>query len=361
MEDKEALAAVVQELKSRYYGKYRGLVEDNKDPNGLGRLKVKVPGLLGTEVVTGWAVPCVPYGGSSDLGFFFIPEKEAGVWVEFEGGDLEFPVWVGTYWRSEEGKSQVPKPCNAEGEDAGKEDTEPFCKIIKTTKGHTIQLDDADGDETLTIVEGKNKHVIRLDKEGIKVSDGPNKHQVTLDKEGIKVTDGVNEHEVTLDKEGIKVTDGPNKHEVSLNKEGIKVSDGVNKHESLWNGGGVKLTDGSNKHEVKLSSSGITVSDGVGGNTIDMTNSGIKVSDKAGNIIDMKAAGVTIKSNLIKVGGTAVEPLVLGNQLTTIMNTFVAMLNAHIHVGNLGAPTGPPTPPAMLMLAPALSLKHKTE
>ncbi|MCP5048741.1 MAG: hypothetical protein GY940_16340, partial [bacterium] len=303
MNIEEIVANLVKKVERRFYGKYRGFVVKNNDPEKLGRLKVTVPSVLGKEVVTGWAWPCTPYGGSAGAGLLAIPEKDAGVWIEFEEGDPEFPIWVGTFWSKPKGKSELPKTNKADGSEEDSVQKPPSCKVFKTVAGHSIQMEDKKGDEMLTIVEGKNKHVI------------------VLDKDGIKITDGANEHVVTLDDEGIA------------------------------------LTDGANKHEVVLSSSGITVTDAVGGNTIDMTDSGIKVSDKAGNVINMKSSGVTIKSNAIKVGGSAAEPLVLGNKLTSVMNTFVGMLNAHVHVGNLGAPTGPPTPPATLVLTPALSVK----
>ena len=50
-------------IERRFYGKYRGIVVDNQDPSKLGRLKLRVPSVLGKDVVTGWATPCVPYGG----------------------------------------------------------------------------------------------------------------------------------------------------------------------------------------------------------------------------------------------------------------------------------------------------------
>lgn len=78
------VADLVQKIEHRFYGKYRGFVVDNDDKKHLGRLTLRVPSVLGNNVVTGWATPCVPYGGVADQGFLFIPEKDAGVWVEFE-------------------------------------------------------------------------------------------------------------------------------------------------------------------------------------------------------------------------------------------------------------------------------------
>ena len=76
----------------------------------LGRLKLKVPSVLGGDVVTGWATPCAPYGGAADQGFLFIPDVGAGVWTEFEEGDLEFPIWAGTFWSQPNSESELPKP-----------------------------------------------------------------------------------------------------------------------------------------------------------------------------------------------------------------------------------------------------------
>ena len=165
------VANLVQKIEYRFYGKYRGFVVDNADPEQLGRLKVKVPSVLGNDVVTGWAVPCVPYGGDANLGALFIPEVDAGVWVEFEEGDLEFPIWVGTFWSKPGGESELPKPNKADGSEQGSVQDPPTRKIIKTKKGHTIQFEDADGDEMVIIMEAKNKNVIMMNKEGIKITD----------------------------------------------------------------------------------------------------------------------------------------------------------------------------------------------
>ncbi len=85
------------EHRQRYYGKYRGVVTD-VDAATM-RVKARV-GLIG-DVDLGWATPCVPYAGPK-VGFCMLPERESGVWIEFEGGDLSYPIWVGCYWRDGE-------------------------------------------------------------------------------------------------------------------------------------------------------------------------------------------------------------------------------------------------------------------
>ena len=70
----DLLVRLLDKVENRYYGKYRGFVDDNKDPENRGRLRVRIPSVLGQDVVSGWALPCAPYGGMPDQGFFFIPE-----------------------------------------------------------------------------------------------------------------------------------------------------------------------------------------------------------------------------------------------------------------------------------------------
>jgi hypothetical protein len=79
-----------------YFGKYRGTVINNIDPMQIGRIQVMVPDVSGLLPAT-WAMPCVPVAGMQ-MGTYFVPQVGAGVWVEFEHGDLEYPVWVGSFW-----------------------------------------------------------------------------------------------------------------------------------------------------------------------------------------------------------------------------------------------------------------------
>ena len=79
----------------KYYGKFRGLVTDNKDPKNKGRLKIKVPKVLGHHSTT-WALP------SLGSGIFVIPKINTGVWVEFEQGNPNKPVWTGIWLADDE-------------------------------------------------------------------------------------------------------------------------------------------------------------------------------------------------------------------------------------------------------------------
>ena len=82
--------------KTRHYGKFRGVVINNLDPMQMGRIQVQVPDVLG-PALSSWAMPCVPFAGIQS-GVFVQPQIGAGVWVEFEQGDADYPIWVGGFW-----------------------------------------------------------------------------------------------------------------------------------------------------------------------------------------------------------------------------------------------------------------------
>ncbi len=137
----------------RFYGKYRGQVTANADPQQLGRLQVTVPALPGVEAA--WALPSVPYAGDG-VGFYAMPPVDAHVWVEFEGGDLDAPIWSGCFW----GDGQTP------GEPIG-----PEVKVWRTRHVNLV-LDDREGEGGFTLevdeaAAGIGPLVIRLDKAGI--------------------------------------------------------------------------------------------------------------------------------------------------------------------------------------------------
>jgi uncharacterized protein involved in type VI secretion and phage assembly len=80
----------------QFHGKYRGTVLNNIDPLQIGRILVTVPDVLGLTP-TSWAMPCVPIAGKQ-MGTYVIPQVGAGVWIEFEQGNPDYPIWVGGYW-----------------------------------------------------------------------------------------------------------------------------------------------------------------------------------------------------------------------------------------------------------------------
>jgi hypothetical protein len=130
----------------RFYGKYRGVVTNNLDPQNLGRIQAMVPEVWGDAPGLSWAVPCSPYAGTM-AGFFAVPPMGAGVWIEFEAGDVSRPIWVGGWW----GTGDVPPT------PGGGTTQQPFTKILRTDLGLTIVLDDTA--QTITVADsaGVNK------------------------------------------------------------------------------------------------------------------------------------------------------------------------------------------------------------
>jgi uncharacterized protein involved in type VI secretion and phage assembly len=137
----------------RFYGKYDGTVTSNADEENRGRIRARVPAVFDEEE-SGWAVPCVPYAGPG-VGFFFVPPIGAKVWIEFEGGNPERPIWTGCYWLHGDAP-MMPAP--------------PDTKIIKTDTT-TIKLDDMPGAEGITI-ETKSGLKIVMNVEGIELRNG---------------------------------------------------------------------------------------------------------------------------------------------------------------------------------------------
>jgi hypothetical protein len=117
----------------RFYGKYRGVVEDVADPDKLGRIRAYVPDVYGEDVLSPWAMPCLPLAGKKH-GLICLPEKEDGVWIEFEKGNRNLPVWTGGWWGKNDELS----------DDLGK----PLARTFVTSAGHRITIDD-DGKKIL--------------------------------------------------------------------------------------------------------------------------------------------------------------------------------------------------------------------
>lgn len=148
----------------QFFGKYRGEVSSNRDPQGLGRIQVTVPSVLGRNEV--WALPCVPYAGPG-VGFLALPPAGASVWVEFEGGDPSNAIWAGCFWMK---KADLPA------------DASPEVKVFKTD-AITLRLDDSRSEGGFTLqVESPaipGTLTISCDSDGIALKNG--NASVTLD------------------------------------------------------------------------------------------------------------------------------------------------------------------------------------
>lgn len=87
-----------ESAQGKFYGKYRGLVLNNVDPMQQARLQMQVPDVAGL-LPDIWAMPCVPIAGIQN-GMFALPIIGSGVWVEFEHGNPDYPIWFGCFWGS---------------------------------------------------------------------------------------------------------------------------------------------------------------------------------------------------------------------------------------------------------------------
>jgi hypothetical protein len=124
-----------------YFGKYRGKVVNNVDPLQMGRVQVSVPAVLGDNRMS-WADPCVPYAGPK-VGFYAIPPVGANIWVEFEGGKPENPIWSGCFWGS---KVEMPTETLTPA-------APNTLRLIKTPT-NTLMLDDTPGVGGMTLEVG---------------------------------------------------------------------------------------------------------------------------------------------------------------------------------------------------------------
>jgi hypothetical protein len=160
-----ALLDVLERLRNRFFGVYRGVVVDVDAPTM--RIKASVPAVLGSQT-SGWARACVPFAGPS-MGFAFLPDVGAGVWIQFEGGDVSYPVWVGCYWHDGEQPSDATESVRA----------------IVTKAGQKILLDVDGGTVTVT---DSNENTVTLDSSGLSLGGGG--QTVALGSSGVNVNDG---------------------------------------------------------------------------------------------------------------------------------------------------------------------------
>lgn len=126
-------------MSERFLGKYRGVVTDNDDPEMIGRIRATVADVTGRDEC-GWADPCTPFGGPGS-GLFALPEVGAGVWIEYENGDPELPIWTGC-WRGS--PQEVPTSLLVPSSQPGK-------VMLLSQGGHSILLDDTPGSGGITL------------------------------------------------------------------------------------------------------------------------------------------------------------------------------------------------------------------
>jgi len=163
----ELLHELADQLRHRYYGKYRGVVEE-VDAKTM-RIKATVPAVLaGTST---WCIPCVPFAGKG-AGFCFLPEVGSGVWIEFEAGDVAYPIWTGCFWFTDE----VP-------EDVGEK-----ARLLVTASGAKLVFDDDAGEIR---IEDENGASIVFDSSGVTTK--RDSSSVAVTSSSVSVNDGAME------------------------------------------------------------------------------------------------------------------------------------------------------------------------
>lgn len=169
--DMEKLVVEISDLiRNRYFGKYRGLVSDVDDPEGLGRIVAQVPEVYGNED-SPWAMPSVPFAGNSH-GLVLLPEVGDGVWIEFEAGDISRPVWTGCWWAG----GELPSPGGT------------ATRLLATTGGHQLILDDQNDKIQLLHSGGAE---ITMTSSDITLKSGSAK--IVLSSSGVSINDGAME------------------------------------------------------------------------------------------------------------------------------------------------------------------------
>jgi Type VI secretion system/phage-baseplate injector OB domain len=157
-----------------FYGKYRGKVEVNFDPLGLGRIQVSVPDVMGDGTMA-WAMPCLP-GAGPGVGIFVIPPQGANVWVEFERGDPDYPIYAGGFW----GLGEAPATLGP---------TQPLTRIWKGDN-FTLEVLDAPGlgELTLSVMTATGEAVVKAGAGKMEVSFAGS--SISLGPDGVTVNNG---------------------------------------------------------------------------------------------------------------------------------------------------------------------------
>ena len=135
--------------RSRVFGVVIGIVTNNSDPDGLGRVKVRFPWLSASDE-SFWARLAAPMAGNG-RGVCFLPELDDEVLVAFERGDVRFPYVLGALWNGKD----VPPIDNADGKNN--------VRVIKSRSGHVIKLNDEEGKETLEISDASGRNTVVID------------------------------------------------------------------------------------------------------------------------------------------------------------------------------------------------------
>ena len=142
-----------------YFGKYRGTVTNNLDPKRMGRIQALVPDVL-DELPSSWAMPCLSVGGTN--GMFTVPVIGSGVWIEFEQGDSDYPIWTGCFYGS-----QAEIPSMAKTVPPGVSGI-----TLQTPFQNGVTINDVKGPTGGILIRAQNGASIAINDVGITISNG---------------------------------------------------------------------------------------------------------------------------------------------------------------------------------------------
>jgi hypothetical protein len=264
----------------RFYGKYRGKVRNNKDPFHLGRIQVAVPSIYGPDR-DAWAMPCTPYAGQ-DIGWFAIPPINTNVWIEFEGGDSDYPIWVGCFWAVD----QLPQVARVEEPEKVQVFKTNGITIIGSSLGDTkklsIEVDTPVVDRKLKVVfnqdgieiNNKDETTIKLKADQIELKNKTNSIVTIL-------ADSITQKESSVE---LKLTG--NTIELTCNPATIK----------LATASGIELNNPPGN--VKINSSGVELTST--STSVKMTPASIELSNTAANV-KLSPISVNVNNGALEV------------------------------------------------------------
>ncbi|MGB3612424.1 MAG: phage baseplate assembly protein V [Elainellaceae cyanobacterium] len=265
----------------QFFGKYRGKVTANKDPLNLGRIQVSVAAVFG-EGRASWAMPCTPYAGQ-DIGLFMVPPIATNVWVEFEGGDPDYPIWSGCFW----GKDELPQNARV---------AEPDKVQVFRTEGITLTLSNLGDNKGITlevqtpVVQNPLKMVFNAD--GIELND----NDVTTAKlmaDTVEIKSGETST-LTIAGDSIQLQESAIQAQLTTSSIALNCDPATM---TLSTSSGIAL--GNSPASVSLSTSGINLSSSPA--SVSVGASGVDVSSGGLGSVTVSPASVSLNSGALEV------------------------------------------------------------
>lgn len=274
---------------NKYSSIYGGIVEDNKDPKNLGRVRITIPSVT-TEFVSEWAWPAVNVAGVLS-GRFEPPAEGSTCFVMFMEGDIEVPIYMGGYWPEPDGVPETPEEFRRDI---------PTNRGYKSPGGHLIEYDDAEDTQAirLTSINGMKVHLDDANK--LLCLETPDGNKFCLDDENEQVTlESIGDFILTIAGDENRVVDG------DMNYEAANINFTANSNISLEGTNVEIIASASAKFEgtggTDVGSSGSATN--VNGSVVNLGGGGAPVARLGDTAIGTGAHGVPVVSNIVSGSG----------------------------------------------------------